>query len=180
MTARAGSAAALPLAAVALLQTGCFSVLKQGYYEVRGAHGEVLPITPGPELTLTKYQGVEFTPATTTIGDRLCPPALRRAYDGSANQVASRLKPLYPGGPPTLTIDSEIVYFQKKGLFSGGQLLVRVRLRDVDQLVTDVLVRAETQSFREGGEADLARAAVQALQQFLERRKQGDESEPPG
>ena len=178
MRVRTGWAAALSLAATAVLQTGCLgTVLKQGFEEVRGAHADLLPIVSVSELALAKYESVAFTPATTTIGDRLCPPGVRRAYDRSASQLLARLTRVYPGGPPTLTIDTDIVYFQKKGLFSGGQLLARVKMHGADQLVADALLKAETQSFRAGGEDNLARAAIQALQRFLVRYKQGSEPE---
>ncbi len=114
-------------------------------------------------------QSVEFTPATTTVGSRICPPEVLRAYDRSANQVAFRLKRSYAGGEPSLKIDSEVLYFQGKGLLSGALLLARVQMHAGDELVGDALVKTESNSFRAGGEGDLAQASLDALARFLEK-----------
>lgn len=161
-------------ATVALLMpllclTGCFSVAKQAFHEVRGAQGKVLIITQPEPAALTRAGELTFSPATTTIGPGLCPNAVLRAYDHSANQLVARLRPRYPGGEPQLAVASDIQYFQKKGLLTGGLLLARVRMTLAGQLALDALVVAESRSFREGGEADLADAAVAALGEFLAR-----------
>lgn len=160
------------LALSALGTTGCLGMLKQGYSEARGARGEVLPITENFDGPLARMQSIEFTPATTTVGSRICSPELLRAYDRNANQVVARLKPLYPGGTPLLRIDSELLYFQKKGLLGGAMLLARVKLHADDRLVLDALVKVESDAFRAGGEEDLAQGATDALRKFLELRKQ--------
>ncbi len=149
--------------------TGCFTVAKQAFSEVRGAQGEMLPIREMSAAALARYRSVEFTPATTTVGSRICPPELLRAYDRSANQVASRLKRSYAGGEPSLKIDSDVLYFQGKGLLSGALLLARVRMRAGDELVGDALVKTESNSFRAGGEGDLAQASLDAVAWFLEK-----------
>jgi hypothetical protein len=159
------------LATGTLSLTGCFTLAKQAYNEARGAQGDVLPITDAGHLTLQKYRDIQFTPATTTTGSRLCPPALTRAYDRSANQLDARLKSWFPeeGGAPTLTVDSDVLYFQGKGMLSGAFMLTRVKLREGDQPVTEVMVRAESEAFRAGGEDALANASVDALGKFLKR-----------
>jgi len=47
-------------------------------------------------------------------------------------------------------------------------MLTRVRLSEGDQLLADVVVKAESESFRAGGEDDLAGASLSALRRFLE------------
>lgn len=167
MHTRLQHSAVLALLAPMLLLTGCFTVAKQAYYEVRGAQGEVLVIAQPDAAALARAGSLTFTPATTTVGPDLCPGTLLRAYDQSANQLAARLQPQYPGGEPQLAVTSDVQYFQKKGLLSGGLLLARVHMTVANQLAVDALVKAESRSFLVGGEADLARAAVVALGEFL-------------
>jgi hypothetical protein len=169
MRTRLQRGAVLALMVSFLPLTGCFSVVKQAYYEVRGAQGEVLIITQPDAAALARAAELTFSPATTTIGPGLCPSAVLRAYDRSANQLVARLRPRYPGGEPQLAVTSDVQYFQKKGLLSGGLLLARVRMTVAGQPALDALVKSESQSFREGGEDDLADAAVAALGEFLAR-----------
>jgi hypothetical protein len=171
MARRAEVTLVLLLAANTLPLAGCLTVAKQAFEEARGAQGEVLPITQVSETTLARYQSLEFTPATTAAGGRLCPPALLRAYDRAANRLAARLKTYYPGSAPTLTVDSEILYFQAKGLLSGAFMLTRVKMHEHDQLAVDALVKAESAAYSAGDEDDLADAAVHALGKFLKRAK---------
>lgn len=170
---RGREAACVLLAASTLLLTGCIAgtIAKQALKEVRGAHGDVLPIGDFSDLALSKYRSIEFTPATTSAGNRLCPPGLLRTYDRSANQLAAKLKPGFPeaGGAPTLTIDSDILYFQGKGALSGAFMLTRVKMREDARVAVEAMVRTESESFRAGGEDDLANASVAALGKFLKR-----------
>ena len=159
------------LTASTLCATGCFTAVKQAYNEVRGAQAELLFVGEARQAGWSQYRSVEFTPATTTIGQRLCPPGLLRTYDMAASQLVSRLKAAYPGGEPALTVDSEVVYFQKKGLLSGALLLARVKMHADGQPVVDAILKAESQSFRAGGENDLAQAGIEELGKFLRRQK---------
>ena len=134
----------------ALGLTGCFTIAKQAYHEAVGAQGDVLTISEVREPALARFQSVEFTPATTTVGSKLCPAELLRAYDRGMNLCAARLTGLYSGTDPRLTVDSEILYFQKKGLLGGAFTLTRVRMRAAEQLAFDALVRAESEAFRAG------------------------------
>jgi len=167
-----------------LALTGCvgaaFTVAKQAVREVRGAQGELLLITEDRPTDLRAIRGVEFAPAYSTLGSRWCPPRLLQAYDRCANQLLPRLRAYYPGGTPTLTIESEVVYFQKKGLFGAAQMLTRVRMRNGQSLLVDGLLKTESESFREGDEDDLARASVEALGRFLENSRKGVQSSASG
>jgi hypothetical protein len=153
--------------------TGCFTLAKQAYNEARGAQGEVLPISNIKDRALAEYKTIEFTPATTTVGSRICPPEVLHAYDRAARALQSRLKPLFPGGEPALKADSDVIYVQTKGILGGALMLTRIRLHAADELVIDALVRAESESFRAGGENDLAQASASALERFLEQKKRG-------
>jgi hypothetical protein len=171
MSARAGWVGVSLLSLNALFVTGCFTLAKQAYAEARGAQGEVLPIEERRAPGLARCQGLEFTAATTTVGPRICPREMLGAYDRAVNQLAARLKPLFPGGSPELKVNSEILYLQKKGMLGSALLLVRTKMYSDDQLAADALVRVESEAFRAGGEDDLARAAAEALRKFLERQK---------
>jgi len=156
------------LLGVSLSTTGCFTIAKQAFHEARGAQGDVVPVTELREGALARYRAIEFLPAKTTLGSKLCPPEVLRAYDYCANQVRAELRRLFPGEEPRLTVASEVLYFQKKGLLGGALMLTRVHLREGDQLLADVVVKAESEAFRAGGEDDLASASLNALRRFLE------------
>jgi len=158
--ARAG----LPLlAAAALLNTGCFTLVKQAYSEVRGAQGEFRPIS---DRLLSTPRSIEFRPITTTLG-RLTPTAVIRAYDRCTALASARLRALGGDERTPLTVESELVYFQRKGWLSAAQLLVRVKLQDAGAAPVEGLVVAESNSFREGDEDALAQAAVDAITRYL-------------
>jgi len=161
--------AVLPILLLVSL-SGCTTALKQAYYEARGAKSKIIPVTDLEQDALLKYRSVRFEPATTTVGDRICPLELRRSYDRHTTELASELREFYPGGDPGLRVASEILYFQKKGLLSGSQCLTRVQMREGEQLVVDAIVRTESKSFREGGEDALAESNVKALGKFLKNR----------
>jgi hypothetical protein len=163
------ASALLPIALLVLL-SGCTTALKQAYYEIRGAKSKIIPVRDLQENALLECRSFRFEPVTTTVGDRICPPELRHAWDRHAAELASELREFYPGGDPGLLIASEILYFQKKGLLSGSQCLTRVKMREGERLIVDAIVRTESKSFREGGEDALAESNVKALGKFLKAR----------
>jgi hypothetical protein len=173
MIRRTRELALVLLAASPLSLTGCIgaaaTVAKQAFKEVRGAHADVLQATDMGRQTLGTYRGIEFTPATTSAG-RLCPVSLLRAYDRAARQLGPELASTFAGGAPTLTVDSDILYFQGKGMLSGAFMLTRVKLRDGERTAGELFVRAESESFHAGGEDALASASVNALGKFLKAR----------
>lgn len=167
--------ATLALGMLAL--SGCTTVIKQAYYEARGAKGELRFVGQPDTAALARMRAIEFTPAATTVGPRICPAKLLRAYDRSANRAVAKLKPYYPGGTPALTIESEIHYFQDKGLLSGAFMLTRVRMHAGEELLADAVIKAESKAFTAGGESDLAEASVDAVAEFLEHRKKTSKPE---
>lgn len=165
------------LAAALVPLTGCLTILRQGFQEVRGARAEVLTIDDVPGQPLAGYRSLEFEPATTTAGPRICPPELLEAYDRAANDSQRHLRELFPGGGPALRVGSEILYFQKKGLLSAAQCLTRLRVYGEDRLLVDAIVRAESQAFREGDERALAEASWKAVRRFLRVKHRGEANE---
>ena len=159
---RAASSVLFVLGFVPLV--GCTTLAKQAYNEARGAQAKVLPIQETGPATMGRIRGYEFAPATTTVGAEICPPQLLSAYDRATSRLASRLG---SDTGPSLKVDSEVLYFQGKGLLSGAFMLTRVRMRDGERLISDVLVRAESGSYTRGGEDALAIATVDALGRFL-------------
>lgn len=164
----------LVLAVAAAGAAGCLTIAKQAFHEAVGAQGEFLPIRELSPSALARYRSVEFKPASTTVGDRICPPELLRAYDRSLARLAASLRAEYPGGEPGLVVDSEVLYFQRKGLLGGALMLTRVRLRCAEELVLDGLLRAESDAFRAGGEPDLAQASADALGKLLVQPKRSE------
>lgn len=151
--------------------TGCTTVIKQAYYEVRGAHGKVNLVNDVKATTLLPYQSLKFEPASTTLGDKLCPPAVLEEFDRAGSAAALAITEELPGGMPGLTVSTEVLYFKKKGLFSGAQCLARVRARDDRALVLDAVVEVESRAFRAGDEDDLAEASVKALADYVAKQK---------
>ena len=170
MNSRAVQIGFFLLAGNVVLSGGCFSLAKQAYEEARGAQAEVLMATDIRSDLLARANGVEFPPATTTAG-RVVPAGILRAYERSVNQAAAKLKAFYPGDPPILKVDSEVLYFQKKGLMSGALLLVRTKMECEGQIAVDAIVKVESNAYRAGGEDDLAQAYAEAVRKFLERQK---------
>lgn len=161
-------------AGVLVLNTGCMSAAKQAFYELRGAKADVrINGELGPRA-LARYQSVTFAPATTTLKDKLCPAQMLRDFDRHADRLPALVEEGYPGGAPALRIESELQYYQAKGLLSGALLLTRVKLLSEGAAVADLLVVAESKSFREGGGEALAEASIKALAGWLQKQK-----EPP-
>jgi hypothetical protein len=160
--------------------TGCFSVVTRAYYELRGAKGTINFVEPMAVSVPDQCKSIHFEPATTTVGPRLCPPEVQAAYDRDARQLVQDLRQLFPGGAPTLEVSSEIMYFQKKGLFGDAELLVRVRFAEDRQPVGDALVVAGSKAFREGGAAALAEASIKTLGKFLRERTLPEEERGDG
>lgn len=159
------------------LLSGCTTMLKQGWQELKGAQGEVHPITEIGERALMRFNKIEFEPATTTVGPKYCPPSLLRAYDDAALAAVTELSTWYTGGSPALSISTEVLYFQKKGLLSKAMCLTRINMTSEGRLMLDALVLAESGSFRAGDEEALAEACVKAIQEFLEKQKGVEEEE---
>jgi len=159
--------------ALLLPLAGCSTAIKQVYYEVRGAKSDIMLISQFQSDTLAAYQSLRFEPATTTVGDRICPPRLLHHYDEQLADASRELRDAYPGGDPALRITTELLYFQNKGLLSGALLLARSRMYDAtdDRLVVDALILTESKSFREGSRGDLAESSVKALRRFLRERQ---------
>ncbi|MCG3128905.1 MAG: hypothetical protein CHACPFDD_03801 [Phycisphaerae bacterium] len=150
---------------------GCTTVIKQAYYEVRGAHGKVNLVNDVEAATLLPYVSLKFEPATTTLGEKLCPPVVLEEFDRAGDAASLAVTEELPGGAPGLTVATEVVYFKKKGLFSGAQCLARVKARDAARLVLDAVVEVESRAFRAGDEDDLAEASVKALADYVSKQK---------
>jgi hypothetical protein len=178
MTRLTGLAAVLVLAALLPL-SGCTTAAKHAFYEVRGAQGSMLYIDDLDADELRPCQSVRFEPATTTIGSRLCPPAFLHEYDRAAQAMTEKLRDQFPGGPPVLTITGDVLYFQKKGLLSGAQSLVRTRFTVDGRLLADAIVRVESRAFREGDHAALAEETIDTIGKALRRLTAPPDQETP-
>lgn len=157
----------LILAAGLVPLSGCSRAIKQVYYEFRGAKAKIHPIREVEPAVFAPYKSLSFEPATTTAGDEICPPSLLREYDLAGRDVVEALADRFPGGPPTLRITSELLFFQKKGIFSVAEVLTRVRMADGDRTVFECLVKSESKALTKSGEDDLSRACAKALGDFL-------------
>ncbi|MCC6360252.1 MAG: hypothetical protein IT450_16025 [Phycisphaerales bacterium] len=170
------------LAAVAVMPlTGCMTAIKQALREAKGATGEVFPTREVRPGELERFNGVAFRPATTDVGERITPAALLLGFDNGAREIAGDLAADYPGGDPTLTIQTSLIYFQSKGILSGAEALARVKMLEGDRVVIDSVVRSESDAFRAGDEEALSAALARGIRKFLidnkytpEKRKEVD------
>jgi len=177
MTSGRTHAVLIVLASTLLWMSGCTTVAKQAFHELRGAQADLLFIDHAPCEDLATYDGVKFNPVSTTIGDELCPYSLRSKWDRCAAREEGKLRGCYPGGEKTLSVDAEILYFQKKGLLGSAQLLSRVRMRAGGTVVVDVLVNTMSKAFRAGGASALAETSVEAVAKFLRKQKAVEEED---
>lgn len=171
-----------PLLLVALAgllsTTGCVSAVKQAYYEVKGAQGDVRPNIAIGDLALSSYNAITVDPVKTTLAGKLCPTEVVRAMDAAMRGMKEDLNADFSGDGKSLRLSTEIYYFQKKGILSGGMLVVRLYALEDDRTVADALVLGETNSFRERGEEDLAQAATGAIAEFLLKHHYSDSEKP--
>lgn len=149
------------------LNTGCTTLLKQGYYEARGARGEVQPNMELAADALASYRSVEFKPAHTFLSEQLCPRKTLNRYDEYAREAERAMNPELGDATPTLVVDTEIFHVRVKDLLKAAQFLARLRMYDGDLLVVDAILNVQSQSFREGDERDLAKAAFKSIRKFI-------------
>jgi hypothetical protein len=119
-----------------------------------------------PPGELTRFQAVSLEPPANAT-PVICTDRLEREYRQALADAETELRESYPGGGAELRIKSEMLYFQKKGLFSAAQFLTRVRFFEGDRALGDAMVVAESGAFTAGGESALAQAASKALVKHL-------------
>ena len=172
MNNRAASPLFAVTVAVGLCATGCTTVAKQAFHELRGAQADVHLNQCVARDALARCQSVRFAPATTTLNSKLCPPTVIRAYDRRVTRQLSTLGEFYPGGAPELQVNTDLQFFQAKGLLSGALLLARVKMYTDGTMVADTVVITESKSFREGGGVALGETAAEAIVKWLLRQRQ--------
>jgi hypothetical protein len=169
---------AVPLLAVLILAAGgCnpTSIAKQGFKELKGASGKVLPIQRPTGSDLQTYKSVRLNQVTNEIG-RLCPPTLLSALKVAIPQALSEIADEYPGGEPVLSIDIAVQYAQTGGgigaaLGKDQYLISRVYLRDPDTNPVGQLVLVAHSEAMRTTEQDLAVAAAKKLAHYLKSTK---------
>ncbi len=149
--------------------TGCGTAIKRVYYEFRGAKAKVHPTGPVSPGAFDRFNSLAFSPVVTESGD-LCPPGLLAAYDAAAERLSGGA-PTFDGGPPTLRVESEMLYFQGSGVFKTAMCLVRVKMFDDARLVEHAIVAAESKSIRGDATNDLPVACVKGLGEYLARQR---------
>lgn len=165
-------AGGLALLALLLTQTGCTTALKQAYYEVRGAKGDVVLVNNVSPDVVLKYESVEVEPVTTTLTPKVCPRLLVNAFNRDLKKMPEYTAAHYSGGGPKLTGKGEILYFQPKGLLGPALFLTRLKFYDGSEVVIDAILRVESKSFRDGDEEDIAEAGAKGLAEFFLKPKE--------
>jgi hypothetical protein len=165
------------LCAALTAATGCRYVATQAFAEVRGAQAEIHTPAPVHSSAFERFRDVEFDPARSDFGERMIPRALLRAYDDAGIEAIGKLRDRFPGGQPVVRIATEILYFQSKSLMGGAEALARVHFSDGSSSIFDSIIRAESESFRAGDEAALARAIMDAIVRLLRGTAESSKSE---
>lgn len=158
-------------------QTGCFTLIKQAFYEVRGAKSDIRQNTTTTRAELQPYEHIEFAPVTTELTDQICPRRLLFHYDEFAANQQPDFYLAFPGDPPALSGHSEILYYAPKGILGAAIMITRFRLYDGEREVGDLVVITESKSFRAGDEDDMARSAAHGLGKYLAELKLGTSEE---
>lgn len=169
----------LVLSVLALTTTGCTTILKQTYNEIRGAQGKLYHITQTercPEIGL--YDSVRFAPPENYCGTMICPPTMLESYESVAQTRLHEYRDVFQGGTPQLTVQSTFLFGEQKDLLGIGEGLVRVRIFGEGQtLLVDALCRVVTQSFRKADYEDLGEAAAETVVDYLAEQKDPDYKE---
>ena len=172
MRVRACKSFGLTLAGSLIVLSGCSSAVKQVYYEFRGAKATIHAVREVDRGVFAPYKSLSFAPATTQSGEDICSPSLLREYDIAARNVIETLADVYPGGPPTLQITSDLLFFQEEGIFGAAEVLTRVRMADGERTIFECLVKSESKAISKSGHDDLSQACAKALGDFLVEQKQ--------
>lgn len=156
-------------------QFGCSTLAKQAFYEARGADAEVEPISlPAADTLRGRFGQVRFRAARCDLGPLA--PALPGAFERAARRTEQRLN----GGGETAEIDSELLYYQEKGLMGSALLLARITVTSGGRALGDAIVKAESKAFRAGGEDSLARACTEEIADYLLGERKDEEDAPDG
>lgn len=162
----AQSAILMLLVGALATQSGCVTLARQAISEVRGAQGDVLPI--GSTFAAPQSGSIRAAPATSSVGPPIVPASLLRQWDLIAEEIL-----VTPGAGASaageLLIETDFLYFSEKGLLDQAMCLARVRMMRDGKPVGDVMLLAESKSFRAGDDRALARAAAEALRKYLRR-----------
>ncbi|TWT42155.1 hypothetical protein RAS1_32850 [Phycisphaerae bacterium RAS1] len=178
MLASRRPAAAIALGLFLLPLSGCFTVIKQAYFEARGAQGKVVVVTDTASTELDRCGSIEFEPSTSDVGSKLCPPKLLTDYDlAIADLKQKQLPARFGGGAPAARVTSQIYYFQEKGFFGQAMCIARLKFSGAAGQILDVMIISESKAYRAGGEKDLANACAKALGKFLLGEKYKEEDE---
>jgi len=184
----AGSKFAVGVLSLLLLNgtlTGCTSVAKRAYYEVRGAKVSVLPAQQMVSRTqivntFAPYKSFTVLPASSSVGEHMCPQRVLSAFDAAVNEIRQdkdymdKFAAHYPGGDPAFTVSITLHFVESKGLLGSALLFARVQMTDGATTLLDAVILTESKSFREGGSEKLAEETAKGIGRFLIHAKTGE------
>lgn len=150
---------------------GCQSTDITGQVQLGKTRADLLFTHDVSPTALSRYNTVEFQPVATTLGRRACPPELLRHFDRYTDELEDLLREEYVGGPPVVSISSEIIHFQRSGLCSNAMMLARIKMRGRHGVIVDAIARSEAPTCPQGTEDQMARAAVIAIGRYLRQQK---------
>lgn len=137
---------------------GCSTVVKQAFYEVRGAQGEFVSQRGARPASLDSYQTVKFRPARSDIAGRLIPNYLVTSFNAAATEIEGEL----PTGT-AVEIETNILFYEGKGLLDAAFFLAHVKFYGGGALLDEGMVKVTSKSFRRGDGEDVARKAAETI-----------------
>jgi hypothetical protein len=169
------------LAVLLMANTGCTTILKRGYKEAKGAGGKVREIKAPTQAELRTYKSIRVGTIGNDIG-QVCNPGMLTGLQTYIPAELAKMKDLFPGGQPTLTVDVAVQYAQKGGgikaaIGSDQYLISRVKLLGTDDSTVGVLILIGHSEAMRTSDEDLAKAAAVELAKYLRQVYQPSEEQ---
>jgi hypothetical protein len=166
---------------VALLAgSGCTTVAKRTFKEMKGASSD-FDIVPGTSVSgYSQYNSVDIKPPTSELGGLVSTSFSNDLVSHLRKELTQGDDAPFRGGPPALTIEPHIMWFNKGGsVFPDKHAIVLYYLKADGVEVGRVQVATKSEASRTGDSA-LAESSAEELVKFFEkhgkkaRKKQSD------
>jgi len=161
------------LSVFAMSLPGCFSAIKRGLKEIKGAESEIHVISDIPAYELLQYGRVAVGDVRSEIGTLVPDHFIALLRDGLTAAVKD-LPGMKPDGG-VLRLDAKITFFQAGGaaealLGKEKMCIMRVTLRDPDGAVKgEFLVVGQSEAVT-AGQKDLAKEMAKRVRKYLLRK----------
>lgn len=146
---------------------GCMRAASRTFSEIKGASADSMPVPGTSSGRLASFKGVSIGGVRTDLG-KLVDDRFRSALPAALREALTRGdEPVFSGGSPTLTIESEVMFYSRTGGFGtilgkDSYAVVLFWLTADGSPVGRIQVIAKSAAARTGHD-DLAKAAAKGL-----------------